>query len=35
MYEHREAGHVPFVDDARKGTVRRWHDEGMPANVEW
>lgn len=35
MYEHREADRVPIMDDAWKGTVRRWRNEGMPANVEW
>ena len=35
MYEHREADRVPILDSPWSGTVRRWHREGMPSNVEW
>jgi len=35
MYEHREADRVPIIDDPWKGTIRRWHREGMPAGVAW
>ena len=35
MYEHRDADRVPIIDDPWKGTIRRWHREGMPVGVEW
>lgn len=35
MYEHKEADRIPIVDDPWSGTIRRWHNEGMPAGVDW
>ena len=35
MYEHKEADRVPIIDSPWEGTIRRWHREGMPQNVEW
>lgn len=35
MYEHREADRVPIIDDPWRGTIRRWHKEGMPQGMEW
>ena len=35
MYEHREADRIPIIDDPWKGTIRRWHREGMPAGMDW
>jgi len=35
MYEHREADRVPIIDKPWNGTLRRWREEGMPANVQW
>ena len=35
MYEHRDADRVPIIDDPWRGTIRRWHREGMPRGVDW
>lgn len=35
MYEHKEADRIPILDDPWKGTIRRWHNEGMPKNTCW
>jgi len=35
MFEHREADRVPIVDAAWAGTLARWKQEGMPADVDW
>lgn len=35
MYEHKEADRVPIIDSPWAGTIRRWHREGMPAQMEW
>ncbi len=35
MYEHREADRIPILDEPWKGTIRRWHREGMPASMDW
>lgn len=35
MFEHREADRVPIIDDPWRGTLHRWHQEGLPANVDW
>ena len=35
MYEHREADRVPITDSPWAGTLARWRNEGMPANVDW
>lgn len=35
MYQHREADRIPIIDSPWEGTFRRWHNEGLPANVDW
>ncbi len=35
VYKRQEIDRLPMVDKAWAGTVRRWHSEGLPANVEW
>jgi len=35
MYEHRDADRVPIVDVPWEGTLLRWKQEGMSANVDW
>ena len=30
MYEHKEADHIPFMDNPWKETIQRWVSEGMP-----
>jgi len=35
MYQHREADRVPIVDSPWRGTIARWHEEGMPTGVRW
>ena len=35
MYQHKEADRIPIIDSPWEGTFRRWHNEGMPDNIEW
>lgn len=35
MYEHREADRIPITDSPWAGTIRRWRNEGMPADTDW
>lgn len=35
MYAHQEADRIPIYDSPWVGTIRRWRQEGMPANVDW
>lgn len=35
MFSHREADRVPIIDSPWAGTLRRWRQEGMPADVDW
>ena len=35
MYEHKEADRVPIMDSPWRGTIRRWKNEGMPADAAW
>ena len=35
MYEHKEADRIPITDSPWNGTLRRWHREGIPENVDW
>ncbi len=35
MYQHKEADRVPMQDGPWAGTIRRWQNEGMPADVDW
>lgn len=34
-FRHEETDRVPMVDSAWKGTIARWHREGLPENVSW
>ena len=34
-YRRQDVDRVPMIDTAWAGTIRRWHQEGMPKNVEW
>ena len=34
-YRRQEIDRIPMLDTAWRGTVKRWQDEGMPANVNW
>ena len=34
-YRRQEIDRVPMIDSAWNGTIQRWHNEGMPKNVEW
>ena len=34
-YRRQEIDRILMVDSAWKGTIRRWKNEGMPANVDW
>ena len=35
MFEHKEADRVPITDSPWSGTIRRWRNEGMPADMDW
>ena len=35
IYQHREADRVPIIDYPWGGTLRRWHEEGLPKDVDW
>ena len=35
MYAHQEADRVPIIDSPWAGTIARWKQEGMPADVDW
>ena len=35
MFKHQEADRVPIMDEPWKGTIRRWHREGMPVGMDW
>ena len=34
MYQHKEADLIPITDVPWAGTFRRWHNEGLPTDVE-
>lgn len=34
-YRRQEVDRIPMLDCPWPGTIRRWHKEGMPQNVEW
>lgn len=34
-YKRQETDRIPMVDSAWGGTIRRWHNEGMPKNIPW
>jgi uroporphyrinogen decarboxylase len=35
IYRHEEADRVPILDYAWKGTIKRWHREGLPENISF
>ena len=35
MFEHKEADRIPIIDEPWNGTIRRWKQEGMPADADW
>ena len=35
MFEHKEADRVPIYDSPWAGTIRRWHQEGMPEGISY
>ena len=35
MFEHKEADRIPIIDDPWQGTFKRWHKEGLPADIDW
>ena len=35
MYAHEEADRIPIIDSPWAGTIRRWHQEGMPEDIDW
>ncbi|MBE6570418.1 MAG: hypothetical protein E7658_09425 [Ruminococcaceae bacterium] len=35
IFAHKEADRVPIIDSVWTGTIRRWHAEGMPKDVDW
>lgn len=34
-YKRQEVDRIPMLDSAWQGTVRRWHNEGLPQGVSW
>ena len=34
-YKRQEIDRIPMLDIPWRGTIRRWHNEGLPLNVEW
>ena len=34
-YKKQEVDRLPMLDSAWPGTIRRWHNEGLPKNVSW
>ena len=34
-FRHQEIDRIMMVDSAWGGTVQRWHNEGMPAGMDW
>lgn len=34
-YKHQETDRVVMLDSAWEGTVKRWHEEGLPNNISW
>ena len=34
-YRHQEVDRIAMLDTAWRGTVKRWQNEGMPANINW
>ena len=34
-YKRQEIDRIPMLDGAWRGTVKRWHNEGLPENMDW
>ena len=34
-YRRQEIDRIMMVDSAWNGTVRRWHQEGLPEDIDW
>ena len=34
-YRREEIDRIPMIDSAWRGTINRWHNEGMPQNIAW
>ncbi|MBO5845639.1 MAG: hypothetical protein J6Q77_03235 [Clostridia bacterium] len=34
-FRRQEIDRIPMIDNPWKGTIRRWHNEGMPQNIAW
>ncbi|MBQ8259792.1 MAG: hypothetical protein IJY97_09565, partial [Clostridia bacterium] len=34
-YRRQEIDRIPMIDSAWRGTINRWHAEGMPKDVAW
>lgn len=34
-YKHQETDRIVMLDSAWEGTVKRWHEEGLPQNTSW
>jgi uroporphyrinogen decarboxylase len=35
MYDHKEADRIPIIDSPWRTTIERWHEEGMPEDVNY
>jgi len=35
IFAHQEADRIPIIDIPWAGTLRRWHAEGLPSNIDW
>jgi len=35
MFEHKQADRVPIIDYAWASAVARWHNEGLPPDVDY
>ena len=35
MYDHKEADRIPIIDSPWNATIKRWHREGMPENINF
>ena len=34
-YKRQEIDRIPMIDSPWRGTLKRWHNEGLPENVAW
>ena len=35
ILQHQEADRIPITDHPWSSTLDRWHNEGLPANIDW